>query len=416
MRLLQTSDWHLGALIEGLSREEDQAFFLEWLHTVLVLQGVDSLVLAGDIFDQAHPSAEAQRQFYRFMAGLRGTPVQQAVVVAGNHDSPSRLEAPSDLLLSQGVHVLGTISSDPRSWERHLCPLKQGDGQVAAVVVAVPYVHEYRLGVRTSLVDEATIRQSFMAQFSALYRGLCDQAQALAPGVPVVATGHMAVAGGLVEDAPVSIHHMETIGGLPPEVFDERFCHVALGHFHRMFRVAGSRAWYCGSPVPLGPVESRTTRRVLLVDLPEEPGEPARVTPLAVPCLRQVLELAGTLSELVETLRGLSFSTPRPPLVQAAIRVAQYTPGLEETLRRATAELPGEKPTLLRVSQDLVRPERDGEQPIRIARPLRDLPVTEVFVRLCEARGEPPDSALLTAFRSLLVDSDEPEPGTTAEA
>jgi exonuclease SbcD len=400
LRILHTADWHLGATTEGVSRDEDHARFLDWLAASLEEHRPDALIVAGDVFDQGQPPAEAQRLYYRFLHDVARRRVRKVVVVGGNHDSPSRLDAPREILETLDVHVVGGLQADEASWERCLCPIAGAGGGVEAVILAVPFVHEFRLGVRTSLQEPAEIARSFRERFSALYRRLCDLAAERFPGVPLVATGHLTCAGAERADAPADIHMVGTIGGLPADIFDPRIRYVALGHIHAAHRVGGSRAWYAGSPVALSAREARTPRRVLLADIDPSGGEP-RVEPLAVPEVRAIVEVRGPIEAVAARLRDLSWTTPLPPLVYAAVRVERYTASVEGELFRALAARGGPAPRLVEVRQELDR--TDGARPEAAPAPtLRDLGPEEVFRRLCEARGTPCDEALLGAFLSLL--------------
>ncbi|HQP35447.1 MAG TPA: exonuclease subunit SbcD, partial [Polyangiaceae bacterium] len=231
-RILHTSDWHLGATLEGASRDEEHERFLAWLETTLANERVEVLVIAGDVFDQSQPSAEAQRMYYRFLhrVGLGGL-VRKVVVVGGNHDSASRLDAPAELLAGLDVHVVGGLQADPSTWDRCLCPLRNQRGEIDAVVAAVPFVHEYRLGVRTVLREPAEVRASFRQEFSKLYRELTDRALTMSNGAPVIATGHLACTaqGASLEkgDTPFEVHMIGLIGALDPSIFDPRIAYVA---------------------------------------------------------------------------------------------------------------------------------------------------------------------------------------------
>ena len=120
LRVLHTSDWHLGVSYEGVSRRQDHLLFFEWLRSCLVERSVDVLVIAGDVFDQQNPSAEAEALWFEFLASLIQSPVRDVVVIAGNHDSAARLEAPGSVLGSVGVHVRGSFTEDSASRDRLL--------------------------------------------------------------------------------------------------------------------------------------------------------------------------------------------------------------------------------------------------------------------------------------------------------
>lgn len=398
IRLLHTADWHLGATLEGVNRDGDHALFLTWLAEQLEANAVDALVVSGDVFDQPQPSAEASRLYFSFLSrialGARG---RKVLVVGGNHDSGARLDAPRELLGALDIHVVGAFDRD--RIDRCLCPLTIGD-RIAAVGLAVPYVHEVRLGLRSVLDRGDDLGAQLEGRFSELYSALADRAEALAPGAPVFATGHLCCLGAHRGDAPAEIHLVGSLGGLSPRIFDPRIAYVALGHIHRGGRVGQSPCWYSGSPVALGLKESQGERRVLLVDLPET-GEPV-VRPLGVPCFRPILELRGSGDDLADQLRGLTWDAPLEPFVYAVVEGERAAGGLEAQLQRAAQANPRGTPRLVQLRPDQDALAGGGPAPAAPAPRLADLSPEEVFLRLCQARGVAPDEPLLRAFRSLL--------------
>jgi exonuclease SbcD len=400
MRMLHTSDWHLGACLEQVSREADHAQFLEWLAETVRAEQIELLLVAGDVFDSPTPSAEAQALYYRFLHRLRGTGVRQVVVVGGNHDSGARLDAPRELLAAFGVHVVGGLAG-PEDLERCLCPVPGAGGGTALVVAAVPFVHEWRLGFRPGAGDPEGLLAQLGAPFQRLYADLADLASERWPGAPLVATGHLAVLGCARDEAPQEIHLIGTLGGLPAGIFDARYAYVALGHIHRGYAVGGTRAWYCGSPLALNFKEGRSPRRVNRVDL--DPGGGVRVQPLEVPGTRQVLEFSGTQEAVQAALAGLAWTEALPPMVKAEVQVEAPRPGVEEELR-AFAERLEPRPVLVQVKQ--ARAAAPGDPRPAAAR-LEDLSPREVFRMLCAVRGEA-HAELAAAFEQLLGQEEAP--------
>ncbi|MEZ4468455.1 MAG: exonuclease subunit SbcD [bacterium] len=142
MRLIHTSDWHLGHTLREQSRSDEHEAFLAWL--LDQLEGVDALLIAGDVFDSANPTSSAQRRFFRFIAeARRRRPALDVVVIGGNHDSAARLDAPRPLFDHAGVRMVGGL---PRRPDRSLdldrlgVPLHGPDGRVAAWVAAIPFL------------------------------------------------------------------------------------------------------------------------------------------------------------------------------------------------------------------------------------------------------------------------------------
>src|SRR5512146_1269375 len=137
MRLLHTSDWHLGHTLKEVTREHEHASFLRWLLETLAQEAPDVLLITGDVFDSAIPPASADRMWFEFLAAARrARPAMDIVAIAGNHDSPARLGAASSLLRELGVYVVGGLPRRPDGaldFERILIPVAGGRGLVAAV-------------------------------------------------------------------------------------------------------------------------------------------------------------------------------------------------------------------------------------------------------------------------------------------
>ena len=390
MRILHTSDWHLGLSSGPASRVPEQVSFLEWLRGQLESQEVDALIIAGDIFDTMHPSAEAQTLYYRFLAGVADTGVCDVVVIGGNHDSPSRLDAAQDVLEALRVHVVGGIPVAEETVERMLIPLrKRGSEEVGAVCLAVPYVHEWRLGVRTSGLDQDQTRKQFRERFGELYTQLADAAETRFPGVPIIATGHLTLGTGSTrEDYPLEIHRVGTIEGLPTELLDKRIVYTALGHIHRCYPVAKSTAWYCGSPIPYSLTEMDCPRQVLQVDLSS--NEEPQVLRIAVPLQRELLRLQGSPEEVIASVKALDWTTPLPPLVHALVLTPMVELGLQRRLYEAAESHPaGARPILVELR--IRSTELEEEAKADGVPSLEDLSTREVFGLLCTAQQFPED-------------------------
>lgn len=472
LRILHTSDWHLGAVLESAPRYEEQSRFLDWLLEHLDSSRIDLLIIAGDVFQYAQPSTDAQRMYYRFLARVgTETHVRQVLVIGGNHDSPSRLDAPREVLEVLNVQVVGGFHRMGEDLTRYLCPVRGENGGVEAVVAAVPFVHEFRLGVRTSDRSAAEITRDFHTAFRGLYSELADYAEATFPGAPLLATGHLACSGTQPGDYQSQIHQIGTIGALSGDIFDARFRYVALGHIHRMFPIKGSSAFYCGTPVPMTLGEARTPRYVLQVTLdtvsppevepegqagavllpilePSQAGEsaephgtsritsedsdrsqaerlegarrwalPARngerllVEAVQVPPFRALLEMEGTLEAVSDRLATLTTDLPLPPYIYIRLLVDEYRPDAELRLSEVLETRPtSDRPRLVDVRQRRVdQGEVLGEKEGENT-PRTLFTPEQVFIRMYRQKHESaPSEALLIAFRTAvsLVEQDD---------
>jgi len=434
MRILHTSDWHLGASLGGASREREHARFLDWLVATMRDEQVDVLVVAGDIFDHAQPSSEAQSLYYRFLATLGAGVLpngakwpRHVVVVGGNHDSASRLDAPREVLGALSVSVVGGY--DREREDDLLIPIRGEGGAIIGVVAAVPYVNEYRLGVTVRDADPAAAAK---AAFSGLYTRVVERAVSQFPGVPLVATGHLtcshhAAVGAepakatsadadesiITEgDFPQPIHSVGTLGALPPSIFDLRWDYVALGHIHRAFPPEAPRVWYSGTPIPVGFTET-APRRVLLVDL-EGPGAPARVRQLVVPLTRELVRIAGDEAAAMVQLRACRGVLPLPPLVDVAIDVPIYDATLPQRVRDCVAAafpVATDAPIVARLRQLAPEVARvAGDEAVDRAR--RSMSPWEIFGLAWTAKYKaPPDETVRRSFERLWHPESESESG-----
>ncbi|MEI2772858.1 MAG: exonuclease subunit SbcD [Candidatus Competibacter sp.] len=266
MRLIHTSDWHLGQTFHDFDRSHEHGRFLDWLLDTLETEQADALLIAGDVFDNANPSADSQRQFYRFLTDAkRRVPKLDIVVIAGNHDSAGRLEAPTPLFEAFDVATIG-YARHPQvgiQLDRLVVPLKNRDGDIAAWCLAIPFL---RPG---DVPRVETAGDPYPEGVKLLYQQTLETAlNRRENGQAIVALGHCHMTGGLTsEDSERRI----VIGGveaLPVEMFDPAIAYVALGHLHRAQQVGGqARVRYSGSPLPMSFTEINYRHQVVRVDL-----------------------------------------------------------------------------------------------------------------------------------------------------
>jgi exonuclease SbcD len=389
----------------ALSRTEEHVLFLRWLTETLAARQVDVLIVAGDVFDTMQPSAEALGTYYRFLSGLGETGVRDVVIVGGNHDSPSRLDAPRELLEGLNIHVAGGVRTRDSELGELIVPLRsRGSDELVGVCLAVPYIHEYRLGIRTTDRDRKAVQTAFESHFGALYTRLADLAERSYPGLPLVATGHLTMGPVSRQDYPHQIHQVGFIDSLPSTVLDPRLCYVALGHIHRAFAVEQGRVWYSGSPVATSVLESDASRQILLVDI--EPAAQVKVTPVFVPCSRELLRVEGTLHEVVAALSTLDSPAPLPPLVHVVVELDAPAPALRPKIFAAVESLAVERrPLIVDIRTSYVGAELC--EPGTATPTLDELSPAEVLSRLCAARGVTDVAAIELAFQQLSSATDE---------
>lgn len=276
LTVLHTSDWHLGRKLYGKNRYEEFATFLSWLTETIVQHNVDVLIVAGDIFDVMTPTNRAQTLYYEFLGEVTKLCCQHIVIVAGNHDSPSLLDAPKEFLKHLNVHVIGTACEDVAN---EVLTLTDNTGSPYCIITAVPYLRDR--DVRGSVAGESAEDKDakVVAGIKAHYDEVATIAkteqkaliQAHGRHIPIIATGHLFAAGGrTTEDDGVRNLYVGSLGQVSADMFANCFDYVALGHLHVPQKVGGcEHIRYSGSPLAMGFGEARQQKQVLLVQFGE---------------------------------------------------------------------------------------------------------------------------------------------------
>lgn len=278
LTLLHTSDWHLGRRLYGKPRYDEFKQFLDWQLQTLREQKVDVLLIAGDIFDTTAPSNQAQNLYYDFLSQVCDTDCRHVIIVAGNHDSASFLEAPKQLLKSFNIHIIGSMTDTPTD---EVITLLDKAGQAELIVMAVPYLRDRdvrTVGHGERLDDkERKLAQGIKAHYAQIADiAIAQQAQLKAKykrSIPIVATGHLFTVGGqTMEGDGVRDLYVGSLGSIGAEIFHPQIDYVALGHLHIPQAVGGQpHIRYAGSPIAMGFGESRQQKQVHLLRFDADP-------------------------------------------------------------------------------------------------------------------------------------------------
>ena len=414
LRVLHTSDWHLGQTLHERDRGYEHDQFLSWLLDTLEANAVDAILIAGDVFDVANPPAAAERRWFRFLTAARARlPQLDIVVIAGNHDSARRLEAPADLLATLGIRVVGTVPrrDEELALEELWVPLRAADGSVAAHCAAVPFLRPGDLPRdATRDGDEPPSVAGARALLSRVMAAAPAPARATRPEA-LIAMGH-----GHLETAKLSLHSERRVWGgegeMPVSIYPSDLDYVALGHLHLAQEVAGRReVRYAGSPIPLSLAEADYPHQVVVVEF--EDGDLVGIETVAVPraidILRIPAEGTATREEVEAALDALPEASgdddaDRLPFLEVRLALDAPTPGLARALAERVA---GRRAQLVKV--DVSYPARED---VRLrafsSAEIGELDPIEVFEAFHRAeRGGPPDDALRAAFVELLsIESD----------
>ena len=409
IRILHTADWHIGQTLRGFSRDHEHRKVFRRLEEIIVERDVDALIIAGDVFDSQNPSGEAQQLFYDTLVRLsRARPRMTTVIVSGNHDAAGRLEAPRPLLEAFNIRVVGNVRRHDGQIQasRHLVPIVDASGTLAANVLAVSYPTAACLPNLTRLDDEAS--SPVVAGVRTLYAELLEALRPQTDGLPFVATGHLHVAGGIeLEGAERRI----LVGGqhaVPHDVFPPEASYVALGHLHKAQAVGRDSVRYSGSLIPLSATEQPYLHGVTLVSL-----DGVKIVSEHIPIGRPVAFLrlpeAGDtrLADFGDHLTVLDLQPDLPiserPFVQVRLAREGLQPGFREEIDRIAESFP------VRIIEARVTAMPDTLNELAIADPLIRLaerdPEDLFKLAFERAFGVAPDAAHLDVFHRARAES-----------
>lgn len=397
MRVLHTSDWHLGQKLIHLDRDEEHEAALEWLLSVVESEKIDAVILAGDVFDVNNPPAKAEAQYYRFLTRLIPLPCRHLVIIGGNHDSPLKLNAPAALLKSLEIHVIGCATD---TLDDEMIILKDGAGQPEMLVCATPFLREKDFAVRSSgeTVDARIERiKAGLADHYAQMGQKCAQwLEQNGRRIPCIATGHLHAKGAVATPEQTTIY-IGNLDNITADKFPEVFDYVALGHIHTAQKIGGqNRIRYSGSLIPLSFSEINDRKCVLITEFSPE-GALLSVDELPVPVPRKLVSLKGTRAEVERKLLQLkTVADVLAPWVEITVQSDAPMPGLDMELRNFARDLPLE---ILRVRAEVKGSGRVAA--LDSFQNLDDFNPEEVFLKRLEGMPEAEQESLLQTFREL---------------
>lgn len=405
MRILHTSDWHLGQHFMGKTRQAEHQAFCAWLIEQVRAHEVDALLIAGDVFDTGAPPSYAREQYNRFIVELRGSGCE-LVVLGGNHDSVAMLGESKTLLAQLDTRVIPGVCADLS--EQQLL-LKQRDGTPGALLCAIPFIRprdvlQSQAG-QSAQDKQLSLQQAIQQHYQALYALALDRRGELGGDLPIIATGHLTTVGASASESVREIY-VGSLEAFPTSAFPPA-AYIALGHIHRPQQVGGlEHIRYCGSPIPLSFDEARQQKEVLLVEL--DGGGLQQVTALAVPRFQPLLSVRGSLKELQQAIAEAAQqgSSEMPVWLEVQVSSDDYLSDLQQRIAALCEGLPVE---VLRIRRE--RGNSVAALQGQAKETLDELSVEEVFAQRLssETLDDAQQAPLLALYRQVVGDLREGE-------
>ena len=341
IRILHTADWHLGQTFFGYDRMEEHEVFLNWLAEEIRQKEIDALIIAGDVFDVSNPSAASQSMYYQFIYRVTAeNPYLQIVIVAGNHDSAARLEAPLPLLQAMRTEVRGVVrklEGGEIDYDHLTVELKNRKGEVELLCMAVPFL---RQGDYPAVQTEGNpyaegVRELYAQLLQRLWKRRTEN-QA------ILAIGHLQATGSEIAEKDYS--ERTVIGGLEcvsPEAFSEQIAYTALGHIHKAQRVSGrENVRYAGSPIPMSFAEKHYHHGVVMVTF--DGGCAVDIERLECPKLIPLVSVPNgepvSPEAILEALKELPETEAVAPYLEVKVLLEEPEPMLRQEIEEALAD------------------------------------------------------------------------------
>ncbi|WP_095155686.1 exonuclease SbcCD subunit D C-terminal domain-containing protein [Pseudomonas sp. Irchel 3E13] len=410
MRLFHTSDWHLGQTLHGQERDFEHACFLDWLLGQLKLREPDALLIAGDVFDTVNPPVKAQERLYDFIVKAHEQqPGLTIVMIAGNHDSGSRIELPAALMRRLRTHAVGRVQwldEGQLDSDRLLVPLTNAKGKVLAWCLALPFL-------RPAEVTGPHLGEDYLRGIGQVHEKLIAAAlERRDPKQPLIAISHAHMAGGSISEDSERSLIIGNAEALPASLFGAEIGYVALGHLHKPQKVNGEdRIRYCGSPLPLSFSEIKYPHQILEIEFKGNKllSVESRHVPRAVALQRlgpaPLAELLTQLNELPTV--DLLDDPQRQPWLEVRVQLDEPQADLRQQIETA---LQGKAVRLIRIAAEYAgRAGADGDDDTRLVE-LGQLKPEDLFARAWEqAYGNAADEQTLADFALLLQDVQQEE-------
>lgn len=407
MKILHSSDWHLGKCLEGQSRLPEQEQFLEDFIRIVEENEIDVVMISGDIYDNGNPPAKAEQMFYDTLKRISKKGERLIVVIAGNHDSPERLTAARPLAMEHGIIMAGTPKTIvPEGVYGQHKVIRSGEGFVEvevhgerAVILLIPFPSEKRLNefLYDTMSEEEDKQQSYNERIKELFGQL---EQEFREDTINLVISHIFASG--VEET--GSERSLTLGGsylADSSCFPERAQYIALGHIHRMQTVPGTgkRARYSGSPIHFNRKEIPYEKKLLIIEV--SAGESAEISEVSLPTYKPIE--VWKCENYAEALKKCEENSDRECWVYLEIRTDSYI--TEEQIK----ELKVYKRDILEITPIL--PNQDEQEKDFIEE--REKSFHELFCDFYKReRGVEPDDELVKMLHSIITKEEEDAPDT----
>lgn len=338
MKILHTSDWHLGQSFFTKSRKEEHQGFIDWLLQQVARQQIDAVIIAGDIFDTGTPPSYAREMYNQFVVDMQKLNCV-LVVLGGNHDSVSTLNESKQILACLNTFV---VASTGISIDEQVFTIPNKSGQPAAILCAVPFIRARDVlqstAGETGLQKRQALGDAIKQHYQTLYQIAKAKRQDTGLEIPIIATGHL-TALGVSQSESVRDIYIGTLDGFADDGFPPAD-YIALGHIHKPQVVAKSEhIRYCGSPIPLSFDELGTQKQVMLVEF--NGAQRCNITSVDIPLFQPMQVIKGDLAAIADRLKSFETNPESDQVTWLCLEVdsQDYLSDLQQRIQAMTEGL-----------------------------------------------------------------------------
>ena len=379
MKVLHTSDWHIGHRLHEHSQFEEQTLYFEWLVNTIITHKIDVLLVSGDVFDSANPSSQSKKMYYDALLQINNTVCKHIIITGGNHDSPGMLAAPKELLSALAIQVVAKATKEVKDEvfefeidKEHL------------IVAAVPFLRDQdiRRAVANEDFDEITEKYKFALKNH--YNAVASHCHALKKeNSIVIAMGHLFAVDAQTSESEKDIY-IGNLGHINASDFSDVFDYVALGHLHRA-QIVGNNAHirYCGSPLVYSFSEVLNDKMSILLHI--ENGKIKAIEELEIPRFRLIKSYKGDVDHCINKIKIFQNNKYKlRPWIEIKLDEKENIGLHNSTINAVAAE---HNIDVLKISLQLQKKETNIDELLANAKNIKQLKPIDVFKMKCDERN-----------------------------
>ena len=399
MKILITADWHVGKKLHNEDLSQDMILFFDWLLNTIKTEQIEYLLVAGDIFDTNNPSNEASRLYYSFLTRLSVLKCK-AIIIAGNHDSPSFIDVPKELLSGMDIAVFGIFPGIDKV-DQIFVPLKDASGKEVAVVAAIPFLQDRFVRQVGEGEGAKEIAEKIKQGMKSLFAQIGAAVKVKYPTIPTIGMAHLHAQGTEVSDAErdIQIGNQEGIASSDLDQFD----YLALGHIHTGQPVIKGKIQYASSPISLSFSENKYHHKVVMLQIENNQITESEIS---VEKNRSLYQLKGTMKEVEDNIKKLKNKYKLQVLLDVQITEEVFDPTITDRLE-ALKEMLAMKNEMKIIN---TRISYNDKKSTRFSatyntNDLNDIKPLDVFKTLIEDRSDEEKAKLLEKFSEIIADT-----------